>query len=809
MRRMPRLASSTHSLSKPIVYLGAVIGVVLLTAWPALHILHIIASTGANNVSNDYTFWVPIVNEVFTGTYAWGQIFRDSLRAGHSFLLPLPVHLLVARWTYWNIYIELYIGWLLFVLRLWLFHAALTHGRPRNWLWWALWPVLSALTFSVSQISVLTFGDTALQMGFSGCGLALGVWGLRRWPGRWPGAGLAALGGLLATWSWGNGPVLWLLFLPGLGWAGFRSRRIYLLWFITAALSLAPHFYYGVVSPTPGALGYASGGSLAQALNFLNRLVSIDAQKLINGLGRPFANGLGTDFGSLPMAEWMGAAGLSLAVFGVVCVWRQRLPARQLTPALASLMYGFLGMWLTTVLRDGIAPWYTTQAMAFWIGLAGLAYIVADTKSATARFHWPSRLWGLSVMGLMGVGYLLSNLHYEDKVFHLSSRSPASAACLRHYRTAPTYCEQYLFQWGLGRAGPLEEFARPLERHHLSVFAPHQTWALQGDFVLDTVQLWETPTGGDSFWSEDLNATPTPFAHYKHLNLFLPTPNAIDWTVTLPPNATRLTFNSAIALSLASPEVGDVNFEILILRPDATISDTHRWALPEDHPQRWQPIQLSLDHYAGQTITLRLTSRTASGVSAWALYRYPTLTVDLDPLRSMDLASHTQPANTDLFPARPVFTPQDFLFNVTDLVPEQAAHLAAATRAEGDWGGLTEPLLVTATPIDLCLANYSHVAVRLAAAPAGNPRYFQLYFRFDGEVDFSEAHSVQIPLLADGESHVYTYPLKLLELARSTRLTGLSLQPVPGTAAPDLNSVWLEEARLIRTDSPVTECTAP
>lgn len=776
---------------------GLRLGAMALTLWPLLNVITVIATTGANSLSNDYTSWVWAIDQMFDGTYPWLNFFRHTLWAGHSFVLPLLTHLSVARLTEWNAYVELFIGVALFAIRVGLLQAAFTYGQPRTWHGWVLWPVLSALTFSPSQMAVMTYGETALQMGFSGCGLALAVWGLRRWPDSWRGICVITAGGVIATWSWGSGPLLWPLLFVALIVSGFRQKRHYGFWMFIGLGSLLPHLMYMLVTPTARALGTALQG-LTSIFNLTG---------LLNGLGRPFANGIGFNAGPLPMAERMGALGLGLLVSGLVVVWQQRRALQPMLPALVCLGYGLGGIWQISLVRTQMAAWYTTQAIYFWIGLVGIMYVVWCARVAN-RLAWLVTGWCVAVCGVMGVGYLLTNQHYEDKVFHLYARSPASAACLSHYLTAPTYCEGYVFQWGVGQADLLERFARPLAHQHLSTFASHQTWTLQGDFVLDTVRLVETPLGGDSFWSEGLSATPTPFAHYKHLNLFLPSPNALDWSLTLPPNADQITFDSAIALRPGSPEVGQVEFEIALITPQAAAPVVYTWTLPATQHQ-WQPLRLALGDYAGQTITLRFTSRTTTGASAWAMYRYPTVTLRLSPLLPADMMAQSKPANTDLSPERPAFTPQDFLFNVTDPTQWQADHMEPVTGTENLWAIQTDPILRFTEPINLCLADYSHFAVRLAAAPEVARRYFQLYFRLEGESDFSEARSVQIPLVADSEPHVYTYPLKLLELAQSARLTGLRLDPLPGPASSGATTIQLDEVRLIRTDSSTTGCATP
>ena len=89
----------------------------------------------------------------------------------------------------------------------------------------------------------------------------------------------------------------------------------------------------------------------------------------------------------------------------------------------------------------------------------------------------------------------------------------------------------------------------PLEKDHLNVFSPQQEWSLQGDFILDTVRLHEMVGVPGVFWSPDLTTQRAPFDSPQHLNLVLHSPNAVDWTITIPENTRQVTLNMAITIS--------------------------------------------------------------------------------------------------------------------------------------------------------------------------------------------------------------------------------------------------------------------
>lgn len=426
-------------------------------------------------------------------------------------------------------------------------------------------------------------------------------------------------------------------------------------------------------------------------------------------------------------------------------------------------------------------------------------------------FYSLERPWIIGVFVSIGLLCVMANISYEDKVFHLFSRTPASAACLRNYRTAPTYCEGYVFQWGVGQPANLPTLARSLEPHHLSVFASHQRWTLQGDFALDTVRITETPGVPDIFWSADLTTSPVKWSHYKHLNLFLHTPNSVEWTVSLPANIKSAGFHSAIAVSRSAPK-GLTPSDGIVFETSITSATESNEPVFSQHvtlnQRTWQPFHISLDRYAGTTITIEITSRSGDTVGDWAMYRYPYIDLYLHPDSS---AKNTaiKPSNTDLG-SIPKLTSSDFSFDVAELGLWEVAGMAPVLGEQSMhnmWVVDQNPTMRYALPLSICLSNYTHVYVQMAASPDIKPRALQIYYLLDGQSSFREARSLTIPLLADGELHEYTYDLKLLELQKRIHLTGIRLDPVYGASSSGDNQVQIKDMRLIHSQRTDSFCT--
>lgn len=776
--------------------------VIILTLIPIIRITSIVASTGANNVSNDYITYGPLVDQMLSGKYNWSlsNYFQDTFLGGaHSFAFPFLIRLAIIKYFHWDIYLELYIGLITTVLKLFLLYDSLTYGTQRtNSLF--LLPMLSALVFAVSQINVWTFGDAALQIGFTQLGVALAVWGLVRFEGRSRGVALSVLGGVMASWSGGGGLPIWPMVLIGMIMLNYRQTRFYALWFGGASLAILPYVAAIVLWPKARATG---------AMSLLNY------EFIIAAIGWPFSQNF-----SLPAAETAGWTGSALCLLGLSLLYANRhnvVPKRSSAP-LMLLTYTIINIWLVSAFRGsgaaGLAPWYTGHFILFWVGLLGLAYAVCLNRvshpAASARLvrglSFSTSLWGFVVTGILTYLYATSNITYADKVMYLYSRSPTSAACLRNYRTAPTYCEQYLFQWGVGRPTLIAALAQPLERHNLSVFAPHQRWTLQGDYVLDTVHTQKVLGAGDIGWSADLSAASASWQDYRHLNLFLHSPNTVSWTVTLPANATQVAFHSAVAMSTRTPNLPGTDgatFEVYV--DQTTGASKLAFSKHLDPNQRqWHPFSVSLDAFIGQTITIRLTSDGGRNIAAdWAMYRYPYIDLVLDTSRPVAPA----PRQGRFIPQR---TAADVRFDISDSSLWEVTNmqrLLTGTSTPPEWSLNQAPQMSYNRPLSICLADYTHFYVRMAAETETLPRAMKIYFRVDSQPAFDEAHSVTIPLLPGRDVHDYSYDLKLLGLPSATHLTGIRLDPIFSLAPLHGERAQIVDFRLIRGNGP-TGCAS-
>lgn len=562
---------------------------VLLALVPAARMAWIVFTFGENNLSNDYIGRIGVVAAILEGRYDFRHLFTGTfITYGHSWLALLPIYWFDARFFAWNMGVELGIGLLLCAaktLLIWLAIAPSMSERSR----WVFLPLLSALAFAVSQVSSFTFGESVLQMQLPQVGLALGSFAIARFEER-PAVrtALVAAGGLLASWSWGGGVMAWPVFFVALLAAGERRVLHFTTLSLTAALGLSQYVWILAIHPAPGPL---------------ERPGFRHPSRFLDLLGRPLINDSGWNFALQPTAVAFGIAGLA---FAAGALWFARRELRRRIPALVPLGWALLVALQIGYFRTEPAPWYIVSMTLFWVALAALL-AAAPRPIAIAGFT------------TIAAGLLLSNRTWEDKSFYLPSRAPASAACLREWRTSAVACHDRLFQWGGTNLGEAVVLGEPLERLRLSVFSSRRTYLLQGDVAVGRVAI-ATPTR-QAFLSRDGRTSADP-NDFKRLDLVLAPGAAVTWRVDVPRNVRVAEFRTGVRVA----------------RDDATLARGARVSLDgkADGTRVLVPaggreaLQVDLRASAGRTVTLRIQAEETTGGSP-LVFETPRVELTLDP----------------------------------------------------------------------------------------------------------------------------------------------------------------------------------
>ncbi|HUK89712.1 MAG TPA: hypothetical protein VLZ81_04870, partial [Blastocatellia bacterium] len=644
-----------------------------------------------------------------------------------------------------------------------------------------------------------------IKTGLCQFGLALGVWSLTRLERRWPALALAIVGGIVGSLSNATGIAIWPAMLLGMLILGLRKPKFIAAWMAGAAISAASFVFF---------LFLAHSRTDQSALQSLARPMFI--VDLIGGAlaknGSWYAE---PDF----IVHLTGALGLLLLAAGLsLMIARRRWQlVVQSAPALMLTAFGLMCILEIFAFRGGLAPWYTSWSTDFWMGLAGLAYILWDrevqdrfTDDAKPRWAGPSparllkspvALWTVTVVLCIGILGLRANFSHHDKSFYLPSRSPAAAACLRNYRTAPTYCETRLVGWLPGHIDYLPSLASPLEAHGLSVFAPSEEWSMQGDSYLSKVDYHQAPGALVIFWTADKSARPVSPVDYRPLNIFLHSPNWVSWKVTLPAHLKSAELASAVTIAQAGPRHSSADGVTATVFVQAE-GESERLIFSEHlDPQTraWSSFSAQLLEYAGKTITIRLGSDPgANTIDDWTLYRYPR--IDLLTAGNSDAPGKAggppiQPSNTDLSPDLPAVTPNDSIIPLEQLTATalEGASAESGARAWNVTGA--GAALEYAAPTPMAIANYTYFMIRISSTESSQPRAIRVTYSVPGESGFSPGRSFAIPLLIDHGLHTYSYDLRLLPEPNKS-IAGLRIEPID-SPGPEGNVLKITDVRLI------------
>jgi hypothetical protein len=532
----------------------------LLALLPPARMAWIVFTNGENNLSNDYGMRVPLVASMLDGSCSFAKYVREAWVAGsHSLIAVTPIYYLNARFFEWSVWFELGFGLALAAATL----ALLTAAVPRS-ARWPLLPLLSLLLFSTSRVTVFTFGEPTLQYGLSQLGVAIGAFALARWPGRPVALALAlAFGGILASWSWGGGIMTWPVFAVALLLLRVRSPGAWAIFLSGTVVGVAQYAWL---------LFFSAPESTAVKMS-----PRLDFRAILDLLGRPFISGIG-DYGPSLASQTFGLVGI--AVLAILIFRGRSVPQR--APAFVLIGWSLLVATQIAAFRSEAAPWYVYPMALFWAGLAVLLVLTPV----------PFRGAGIAVIALLA---LIVQRTWEDKSFYLLSRSPASAACLREWRTAPPGCSERLFQWKGG--APPAWLGEPLEHHHLSVFGSRRTYLLQGDLAVGRVVIESANLS--AFLSRDgvTGADPNDF---QRLYLVLAPDASVTWRVDLPPNLKSAQFRTRVRVR--DDDGGLARGVSLRAEAGPTIAESRAFVERGGSG----PLTLDLREFKGRAVTLRL-----------------------------------------------------------------------------------------------------------------------------------------------------------------------------------------------------------
>ena len=527
----------------------------VLALVPFLRTCYVVASTGADCISNDDILFLSLTENMLSGAYDWRNYFQDTFINGHCAAAAQAFFMLAGPSVGWNQYLLCSSGIVLAVLRMHFTTKFLCASTEQKH-YWPVLALVSWMLFSFSQISLFTTGIFSVV--WQSCLLfgTLAAYLLWRYPDRLSVAVAASVLGVLSCWNLAVGLPGWLVYL-GIVFLRGTCKQARALTIVTGlAIASMPYFAFVVSGAT-------------HSRKFCEQYVLwVNPPFILNALGRSFANDIGNRFGVIPSSMLAGTLGiLAFALFAWVMV---RVPRfRQLLfPPFILCSWSLALISMIGIVRFAVAPWYALIAALFWSGLtAAAAFVISDClrsdKSSTMRrsLKFPALTVSSLILLLVSIWSWQYNKSYLDKQYFLENRTPVSASVLRNYDIAPEAFASYVF-----KLHGLSTFVtgKMLERNQWSVFSQHQTWEMQGDSIFPLAEGYSKGVSlNRAHWikSRDQRSI-VGFRTPTHLNLCLLPGGSAVWRVSLPKNKRSVNLKTTLVSAKGFLSVSDQNLVV-------------------------------------------------------------------------------------------------------------------------------------------------------------------------------------------------------------------------------------------------------
>lgn len=762
-------------IQKRLLFIMCLVGVFVLL----FRLVSYLQQSGADLPSDDDIFFIGVIDQILAGTFNWKNYLQATFQGvGHSWAMTILVYLVSAAVFHWNTYYVIYFGIFLSCLEVYFLYRLLQDpADPRINPWLLLG--IAAFEFGATQLGGFEHEMVAMQFGFFRLGAVFGLWAIWSIDRNWVVGIVMPLAGIAASYSWAPGLLSWPFFFVALL---LHRRKIGLLLscILGGLIGFLPYMTF---------LKSLGGGGGLQLLNFpiLLKILSLPVTQDPAMVG-----------------EERALVGLALAFVSLVAVG-YFMGVRRLLPGLLVLLLGLAAAWQISLARFFIFPHYSRAASLFWVGTLFFVLLLSQNFPTLVGLRKSVRL-GIRVFSWFSLAtlvyfYLSSNLNFSPKTFLSKGRRPVSSACLLHFETAPTYCDETVMQWNIG-ARVLENLGSVMKRYGLSVFGPQLTRSLQGESILNSVQYSSPNQPKNIFWAKNLSLEPGTFQDAAHLYLMVGRNESVTWRLQLPKDLASAKFLSQLSFVPDNPDFSPPRGGFLTVAVKS-ISGTVPEVISRNRVLLGdrQKLEMPLVAFAGNEIEIQLSFAVpVRGLLGYGAFYYPRVEIKKNHIEKNPPVPR-QPENSSLNPNFIQGVSKDFKLSlITTGWKLENLKAQGPTLAEGlVFAG--EPSEASATylgDLELPLAEWDRLEVE--SQHSSNIPLPQIRFQYQlkGEIEW---RSFSLPLLAGGDNRKHDYPLRLLDLPEGAVLTGLRLQPFLDRDQKGVNTFTLTNLRLTQNRS--------
>lgn len=559
-------------------------------------------TSGIDIPSNDDVIFLKLIDRMGASDYNWLNYFRDTVINGHSFAVGMALFWLNCKLTAASQNAMLALSLLLLFVRILLTNDYM-FGKYNANIRLAMFLPLALILFAPSQTSVLAHPTFALTWQLSLLTNIFSLWVIAKFPNNVFSNVASTIAAIIGCWTTALSLTALPLLFVQIFLNGGRKLRSY-AWAIAASFfSIAPYL-----------TSFTSRQEHTRSI--ADQILGFNFGIFLNILGRPFANGTGTNYGHLEQsfnAGLFGLACMSLLLFAAFKFTDRESFKISLAPSLLCAIMGLATIGLIATARPFIAPTNSSVSSLFWCGLIGISLYCFSFATQHQRAVRSGAMMVLSSVFLLNIAYSKS---FEDKQYYLANRAPYAASLVRNFAHAPTYATRMIFK--LVNLEPYT-LAMPLEKNAWSIFAPHREYLLQGDFALNSVEV-QRVNGARVFWVKGTDPNrEKSWKNYNHLNLALQGDCTVFWHVKIPPNCISAKLHCKI-LGTDATSIRDT-----ALRKPVLIK--HEGSSDRDFADLSKSGEIDLKNYCGQAITICFHSNSKQT----AIFKYPRIEVVAPP----------------------------------------------------------------------------------------------------------------------------------------------------------------------------------
>lgn len=723
---------------------------------PAWRILHLIDCSCSDVIDIDFLDAMSFLNCGLASQIDPVQLLKNSSFSGHPQLTPLLMHLINAKLFSLNARLECILSVLLTYISVFLAFDCLNSKGKASYV---LLPILAFLQFSLCLSSQFFYSYLFVSASLSQFFLTLGIWAIARLKNRLFASILMFVSGVICSSCAGSYVVAC--------WSVFGLLLVALKRFEKPFLCSFP---IGLcVSAIPMAMVYASGKIRVDP----GSTPFESAARLISSLSLAFFNNTA---GSLSVGWQTVAMGLISIVFLVVLSLYFAIKDKRNTPdfvycAWGFIIFGIINLCATSAARIYISPWYCAYSVFVWTGICALAVgvLCQATKKPPSI---PARGFASIVLLYCLVFYVITNRNYADKDFFRPFHSPSAESCLRNYRWAPTYAFYQLFGSKFRNMVALLRFGNQVALNRLSCFSANQTWTLQGDFILPTVQFINGNPNSAIRWINGAKLKSLPlYGDPEQLTLAMPSGSKAIWTLNFPETLrdSRLLFDLACDKNTHSK-----NFSVSVLDNNgAPLCPTQTFTAQSGGRNYSIPI----DHKNARTITLLFESaKSETDDAGQILLKYPRLDCRFDfAKRLSDPVPALMPSNVDDAPEKyGTVVSSQYLDNSVDSWNLCDINLIGQSGLASLRGISSQSRLAYKKNANIDPNYWTEFFFDFAENEEVRPRLVMCQFTLSS----GQLKSAIIPILTDSKMHRYYFELKLLQLNPGEKILFLQILPV-------------------------------